>query len=99
MTAPTPEKAAPIPADVLPHVYVAGAAEKDGKLVTSGGRVLARALDVASSAACEAALGEAAAHFGELRRFRLDLHPRLGRRGTGGRIALAPVDFNHAHAA
>ena len=29
-----------IPADVLPHVYVAGAAEKDGKLVTSGGRVL-----------------------------------------------------------
>ena len=29
-----------IPSDVLPHVYVAGAAEKDGKLVTSGGRVL-----------------------------------------------------------
>ena len=29
-----------IPADVLPHVYVAGAAEKDGRLVTSGGRVL-----------------------------------------------------------
>ena len=29
-----------IPADVLPHVFVAGAAEKDGKLVTSGGRVL-----------------------------------------------------------
>ena len=29
-----------IPADVLPHVYVAGAALKDGKLVTSGGRVL-----------------------------------------------------------
>ena len=29
-----------IPADVLPHVYVAGAARKDGKLVTSGGRVL-----------------------------------------------------------
>ena len=29
-----------IPADVLPHVYVAGATEKDGKLVTSGGRVL-----------------------------------------------------------
>ena len=29
-----------IPAEVLPHVYVAGAALKDGKLVTSGGRVL-----------------------------------------------------------
>ena len=29
-----------IPADVLPHVFVAGAAEKDGKLVTAGGRVL-----------------------------------------------------------
>ncbi len=29
-----------IPADVKPHVYVAGAALKDGKLVTSGGRVL-----------------------------------------------------------
>jgi phosphoribosylamine--glycine ligase len=29
-----------IPAEVLPHVFVAGAALKDGKLVTSGGRVL-----------------------------------------------------------
>ncbi|MBQ9273034.1 MAG: phosphoribosylamine--glycine ligase [Mogibacterium sp.] len=29
-----------IPEDVLPCVYVAGAAEEDGKLVTSGGRVL-----------------------------------------------------------
>ena len=29
-----------IPEDVLPHVYVAGAALKDGALVTSGGRVL-----------------------------------------------------------
>lgn len=29
-----------IPADVLPNVYVAGAALKDGKLVTNGGRVL-----------------------------------------------------------
>ncbi len=29
-----------IPAKTLPHVYVAGAALKDGKLVTSGGRVL-----------------------------------------------------------
>ena len=29
-----------IPADVLPHVFVAGAALKDGKLVTNGGRVL-----------------------------------------------------------
>jgi len=29
-----------IPGDVLPHVYVAGAALKEGKLVTSGGRVL-----------------------------------------------------------
>ena len=29
-----------VPEDVWPHVYVAGAAEKDGKLVTSGGRVL-----------------------------------------------------------
>ncbi len=29
-----------IPENVLPHVYVAGAARKDGKLVTSGGRVL-----------------------------------------------------------
>ncbi len=29
-----------IPSDVLPHVFVAGAARKDGKLVTSGGRVL-----------------------------------------------------------
>ena len=29
-----------IPAAVLPHVYVAGAAQKDGALVTSGGRVL-----------------------------------------------------------
>ena len=29
-----------IPEETLPHVYVAGAAEKDGKLVTSGGRVL-----------------------------------------------------------
>ena len=29
-----------IPGNVLPHVYVAGAAEKEGKLVTSGGRVL-----------------------------------------------------------
>ena len=29
-----------IPADVQPHVFVAGAAEKDGKLVTAGGRVL-----------------------------------------------------------
>ena len=29
-----------IPADVLEHVFVAGAALKDGKLVTSGGRVL-----------------------------------------------------------
>ena len=29
-----------IPAAVLPHVYVAGAARKDGALVTSGGRVL-----------------------------------------------------------
>ena len=29
-----------IPADVAPHVYVAGAEKKDGKLVNSGGRVL-----------------------------------------------------------
>jgi phosphoribosylamine--glycine ligase len=29
-----------IPEDVKPHVFVAGAALKDGKLVTSGGRVL-----------------------------------------------------------
>ena len=29
-----------IPADTLPHVYVAGAALKEGRLVTSGGRVL-----------------------------------------------------------
>ena len=29
-----------IPEDVLPHVYAAGAAVKDGKLTTSGGRVL-----------------------------------------------------------
>jgi phosphoribosylamine--glycine ligase len=29
-----------IPAAVLPHVYVAGAALRDGTLVTSGGRVL-----------------------------------------------------------
>ena len=29
-----------IPEDVLPHVYVAGAALEDGELVTSGGRVL-----------------------------------------------------------
>ena len=29
-----------IPADVLPHVYVAGAVKKDGKLLTNGGRVL-----------------------------------------------------------
>ena len=29
-----------IPAETLPHVYVAGAALKDGKLVTGGGRVL-----------------------------------------------------------
>ncbi|MFR6640573.1 MAG: phosphoribosylglycinamide synthetase C domain-containing protein [Christensenellales bacterium] len=29
-----------IPADVYPRVYVAGAAKKDGKLVTNGGRVL-----------------------------------------------------------
>ena len=29
-----------IPEQVLPHVYVAGAAPKEGKLVTSGGRVL-----------------------------------------------------------
>ncbi len=29
-----------IPGNVLPHVYVAGAAEKEGRLVTSGGRVL-----------------------------------------------------------
>ena len=29
-----------IPEEVRPHVFVAGAAEKDGKLVTSGGRVL-----------------------------------------------------------
>ena len=29
-----------IPAEVLPHVFVAGAELKDGKLVTSGGRVL-----------------------------------------------------------
>ena len=29
-----------VPEAVWPHVYVAGAAEKDGKLVTSGGRVL-----------------------------------------------------------
>ena len=29
-----------IPEDVLPHVFAAGAAQKDGKLVTSGGRVL-----------------------------------------------------------
>ena len=29
-----------IPEDLLPQVYVAGAAEKDGELVTAGGRVL-----------------------------------------------------------
>ncbi len=29
-----------IPADVFPHVYVAGAARRDGRLVTNGGRVL-----------------------------------------------------------
>ncbi len=29
-----------VPQSVLPHVYFAGAAEKDGQLVTSGGRVL-----------------------------------------------------------
>ena len=29
-----------IPEDVLPHVYVAGAKRQDGKLLTSGGRVL-----------------------------------------------------------
>lgn len=29
-----------IPDDVMPYVYIAGAAEEDGKLLTSGGRVL-----------------------------------------------------------
>ena len=29
-----------VPEAVWPHVYVAGVVEKDGKLVTSGGRVL-----------------------------------------------------------
>ena len=29
-----------IPAEILPHVYVAGAKRKDGKLLTNGGRVL-----------------------------------------------------------
>ena len=29
-----------IPEDVLPHVYVAGAVEEEGRLLTSGGRVL-----------------------------------------------------------
>jgi phosphoribosylamine--glycine ligase len=29
-----------IPDDVMPCVYIAGAAEEDGKLLTSGGRVL-----------------------------------------------------------
>ena len=47
-----------IPEDVKPGVYVAGAAEKDGKLVTNGGRVLgctATAADL--PAAIEAAYG------------------------------------------
>ena len=29
-----------IPADIKPYVYVAGAVKKDGRLLTSGGRVL-----------------------------------------------------------
>ncbi|MBP5153633.1 MAG: phosphoribosylamine--glycine ligase [Lachnospiraceae bacterium] len=45
-----------IPEDVLPHVFVAGAREKDGGLVTSGGRVLGV---TATAETLEEALAEA----------------------------------------
>ena len=45
-----------IPDDVLPNVYVAGAAEEDGELVTSGGRVLGvTAVEATLAEAVEAA--------------------------------------------
>ncbi len=45
-----------IPENVLPHVFVAGAALRDGKLVTSGGRVLGvtATADILSDAVCGA---------------------------------------------
>ena len=53
-----------IPADVLPHVFVAGAAEKDGKLVTAGGRV---ACVTALAPTLEEAVEKAYAHVDDIR--------------------------------
>ncbi len=53
-----------IPADVLPGVYVAGAALKDGKLVTSGGRVLGAA---AVADTLEGAVADAYAMVGKIK--------------------------------
>ncbi len=72
-----------IPEDVLPHVYAAGAAEKDGKLTTSGGRVLGV---TAVADTLKEAVGAAYALAD-----RISFENRYMRRDIGGRALAAGV--------
>ncbi len=70
-----------VPADVLPHVYFAGAKEADGKLLTAGGRVLG-AVAVADTLAD--AIGQAYAYAD-----RIDFANQYCRRDIGKRALQA----------
>ena len=72
-----------IPEDVLPHVYAAGAAVKDGKLTTSGGRVLGV---TAVADTLKEAVGAAYALAD-----RISFENRYMRRDIGGRALAAGV--------
>ena len=72
-----------IPEDVLPHVYVAGAAVKDGKLTTSGGRVLG--VTAVADTLKEAVAGAYALAD------RISFENRYMRRDIGGRALAAGV--------
>ena len=72
-----------IPEDVLPHVYAAGAAVKDGKLTTSGGRVLG--VTAVADTLKEAVAGAYALAD------RISFENRYMRRDIGGRALAAGV--------
>ena len=74
-----------IPEEVRPHVYVAGAALKDGKLVTSGGRVIGVTATAATlPEAVKAAYALADKVTFENKYLRLDIGQRALRAGNAG---------------